>query len=268
MTTPAWQVYALRYATHERRRRDNFIARDAHDDHAMPLDYFVWVIVSGTRRILVDTGFSAAEAAARRRTFLRCPIDALADLGTGIGEITDVILTHLHYDHAGNLPRVPGARFHVQSTEMAYATGAFMRHAALRHPYSADDVCELVRRVFDERVSFHDGISELAPGVTLHHVGGHTAGMQVVRVHTRRGWMVLASDAVHYYENMWARSPYPAVFHVGEMMRGFERVEALAESPAHIIPGHDPLVRLRYPAFDPGRPELFRLDQDPVEVRS
>lgn len=86
------------------------------------------------------------------------------------------------------------------------------------------------------------------------HVGGHTRGLQVVRVHTARGWIVLASDASHYYENYARRSPFPIVIDVGDMLRGYERIEALADSPAHIIPGHDPLTMTQYQSAGP--PEL------------
>jgi len=97
-------------------------------------------------------------------------------------------------------------------------------------------------------VRFHDGDAELAPGISLHYIGGHTMGLQVVRVATRRGWLVLASDASHFYANMEQVRPFPIVYNVAEMVEGYERLRALADSPAHIIPGHDPLVLERYPA--------------------
>jgi glyoxylase-like metal-dependent hydrolase (beta-lactamase superfamily II) len=84
--------------------------------------------------------------------------------------------------------------------------------------------------------------------VSLHHIGGHTMGLQVVRVETRRGALVLASDASHFYANMEQVRPFPIVWSVAEMVDGYRRLRALAESPAHIIPGHDPLVLQRYPA--------------------
>jgi glyoxylase-like metal-dependent hydrolase (beta-lactamase superfamily II) len=114
------------------------------------------------------------------------------------------------------------------------------------------------------RVAFHDGDDELAPGVTLHHIGGHSMGLQVVRVRTRRGWVVVASDASHFYANMEQGRPYPVLFNVGEMLEGFNTVRKLAESPRHVIPGHDPLVLTRYPA-KPGLAGIIaRLDADPI----
>ncbi len=100
--TPDYEVYAIRYATHARQRSENFMLRDPHDG-PMPMDFFVWLLRSGEREILVDTGFNAAAAAARNRNLLRCPIKALRNLGVDPDGIKDVVLTHLHYDHAGNL---------------------------------------------------------------------------------------------------------------------------------------------------------------------
>ena len=97
-------------------------------------------------------------------------------------------------------------------------------------------------------VRFHDGDEEIAPGITLHRIGGHTMGLQVMRVWTRRGWVMMASDAAHFYANMEEGRPYPVVFNTAEMLEGFATLRRLASSADHIIPGHDPLVLARYPA--------------------
>jgi glyoxylase-like metal-dependent hydrolase (beta-lactamase superfamily II) len=243
----SYEIYAVRYASLvERRRSENFIQRDAHDG-PMPLDFFVWLLKSGDRAILVDTGFNAATAASRQRNFLRCPIDSLSLLGTDASSIEDVIITHLHYDHAGNLKKLPRARFHVQDDEVDYATGRCMCHPVMRHAYSVEDVVDLVRCVYADRVVFHRGNDEIAPGVELLYIGGHTKGLQSVRVHTSRGWVVLASDATHFYENMQLKRPFPIVYNVADMLEGYGKLAANADSPDHIVPGHDPAVLQRYP---------------------
>lgn len=250
---PCWEAYALRYATVARRRRDNFVnpPGDAHDC-AMPMDYFVWLLRNGDRCVLVDTGFNEAAARSRQREFLRCPIDGLRLLGVEPGQIRDVILTHLHYDHAGNVDRLPQARFHVQEAEMQYATGRYMGLRPLRHSYCVDDVKHLIDGLWQERVVFHAGDVAWAPGVELLHIGGHTQGLQAVRVHTARGWLVLASDAAHFYDNAQELAPFPIVHDVGMMLEGHRRLLALAASPSHFIPGHDPLVRQRFSAVAEG----------------
>ena len=124
----------------------------------------------------------------------------------------------------------------------------------------------MVRRVFEGRVRFHDGWSDIAPGLSVHHVGGHTNGLQVVRVRTRRGWLVLASDASHFYANMDQERPFPIVYNLGDMLAGYRTLDALAESHEHVIPGHDPLVLQRYPAAAKGLEGwVVRLDADPLD---
>jgi len=132
-------------------------------------------------------------------------------------------------------------------------------------PFEAGDVASMVGKIFEGRVEFHDGDDELAPGVTVHRIGGHSMGLQAVRVRTRRGWVVLASDATHYYANMDQGRPYPIIYNVGEMLEGFNTLRKLADSPAHIIPGHDPLVMVRYPAAKAGLEGVaVRLDVEPL----
>jgi glyoxylase-like metal-dependent hydrolase (beta-lactamase superfamily II) len=182
---------------------------------------------------------------------VRSPSEALAAVGIDAATVSDVVLTHLHYDHAGGLQQFPAARFHVQDREMAYATGRHMGRAALSHAFTADHVGELVHLVHRGRVVFHAGDEELSPGLSVHLIGGHTDGLQVVRVRTESGWLVLASDASHYYENMNSGRPFPIVYDVGAMLDGFDRVRRLASDPNAVVPGHDPLVLERYPAARP-----------------
>lgn len=215
----------------------------------MPLDYFVWLIKDGTSSWLVDAGFNKDMAERRARDFLRCPISALGALGVAPSEVSDLIVTHLHYDHAGNLDLLPNARIHIQEREVHYATGCNMCKPIFRGAFAVEDVVQVVRSVYADRVSFIHGEATIAPGIEAHLIGGHTHGLQVVRVHTKRGWIVLASDASHYYENLEAESPYPIVYHVGEMVAGWDKVAKLAQSGQHIVPGHDPDVLKRYPAF-------------------
>lgn len=246
-----WTAYAVKYADRNTRTRaDSFL----HDDHpALPhgMDYFVWVLESPTRRILVDTGYDTAEAKRRGRPILRDPALALRALDLEAETIDTVIITHLHYDHAGGLGRYPNAQFHLQAADMSFATGPCMCDPDLRAPFTADHICEMVRHIYSGRVVFHEGDGLIAPGVTVHKIGGHSRGLQAVRVMTANGPLCLASDAAHYYENFAARKLFPIVVNPEDMLRGFDRIVELAEDPGRVIPGHDPLVRERFPEFGP-----------------
>ena len=243
-----FDVFAIRYARlGGRHAAENFIGADPHEA-ASGLDYFIWVARRGDNCFVIDTGFAEPAATRRQRDLLRCPIDALRLLDIAPEMVRDVVITHLHYDHAGNLDKLPAAHFHLQDREMTYATGRCMCHATLRHAFDLEDVLHMVRHVYGGRAEFHDGDVELAPGLTLHRVGGHTAGLQIVRVWTRRGWVVLASDAAHLYSNYEEERPFPSVHNVADMLEGYRQLHRLADSADHIVPGHDPLVMARYPA--------------------
>ena len=257
-----WEVYSLKYADRAARTRaDSFIFDDNHDaPHAM--DYFIWVLRRGAEVILVDTGYDAQEGAARGRPIRMDPVTALAPLGIAPEEVDRVIVTHLHYDHAGGLHLFPNASLHLQAAEMAFATGPCMCHDTLRMPYTASHICEAVRRLYSGKVIFHDGDAEVAEGVTVHCIGGHSRGLQCVRVRTQAGWLVLASDAAHFYENFLARKPFPIVVDLQNMLDGFEMLRRLASAPRLIVPGHDPLVRDYFPPDM--APHIHRLDHGPI----
>ena len=260
-----YELFAVKYASHSRTAAANFI--DPPDPHeAMPIDYFIWAAVSGERTFVIDMGFTAETAEDRGRTFLRCPTEALALIGVDAATVKDVIVTHFHYDHIGNFDKFPSAEFHLQDREMAFATGRHMLDATQGSSMNVDDVVGMVRHVYGRRVRFHDGDAELAPGISLHHIGGHTAGLQVVRVVTKRGSVVVASDACHLYANMELRNPFPVIFEKEKVLAGYDTLLDLAPSPARIVPGHDPLVMDRYPAVsDDLKGIAVRLDVEPRE---
>ena len=261
---PEYEVHAVRYARHDRPASENFLGGDPHDV-PMPLDYFVWTISGGGKTFVIDTGFTVEQARRRKRDYLRSPGDGLKSLGIDPDKIEAVIVTHMHYDHAGNLDLLPNATFHIQDREMQFCTGRCMCHHTMSHSFEVEDVVGMVRRVFDGRVTFHDGDAEIAPGLSVHSIGGHTMGLQCVRVMTRRGWLVLASDAAHLYTHLEQGRAFPVVYNVADMLEGHKILRRLAASPAHIIPGHDPEVMRRYPAARQGLENIaVRLDADPV----
>ena len=243
---PLYEVYAVKYATREARSSEHFHGGDPHDG-PMAMDYFVWAAVSDEHTVVVDSGFSAEVAERRRRRHLRCPTHGLGALGIDCARLPLVILTHLHYDHVGNLQKFPAADFVVQDEEMAFWTGRYASKGHFRHIVEVEDVVQLVRENFAGRLRFVCGTREVAPGITVHRVGGHAAGLQVVRVSTARGNIVLASDATHYYANIEEDRPYSVVNDLAEMYEAFEIVRTLADSPEHVVPGHDPLVMERFP---------------------
>jgi glyoxylase-like metal-dependent hydrolase (beta-lactamase superfamily II) len=264
MPTEYPEVYAIRYARHDgRTAAQNFIGGDPHEA-SEPLDFYVWAIKNSRGTILVDTGFDEAMAKKRSRTVLRPIVEGLRSVGIAPDEVSDVIITHLHYDHAGNYDLFPRARYHLQDCEMSYATGRCMCDATLRIPFEADDVSAMVRKVFSDRVTFHDGDATISPGITVHRIGGHSMGLQSVRVETQRGAVVLASDASHLYAHLTERKVFPIVYKTEDVIAGYDKLKTLAASDRHIVPGHDPDVLKRYPSASAALGDwVARLDLDP-----
>jgi glyoxylase-like metal-dependent hydrolase (beta-lactamase superfamily II) len=257
------EVFAIRYGHHDRKAAENYILGDPHDI-LQPLDFYVWAIVGASGAIILDTGFDLAMAAKRQREMIKPVGEGLQALGIDPGSVETVIISHMHYDHVGNYDLFPRAHYHLQDDEMAYATSRYMCHTALRMPFEADDVIAMVRKLFAGRVTFHDGEDEIVPGVTVHRIGGHSRGLQSVRVKTRRGYVALAADAAHLYTHLDGGRIFPITYNVGEVLEGYERLKKLATSRDHIVPGHDPLVLARYPAAKPGLEGwVVRLDAAP-----
>ena len=139
----AYEIYAIRYGHHDRRSGANYIGGDPHDV-LEPLDYFVWAIV-GPHTFILDSGFDETMGRKRERTITKPVGEGLKAIGIDPATVEQVIVSHLHFDHAGNYDLFPRARYHLQDCEMAYATGRCMCHAHLRLPFEADDVTSMVR---------------------------------------------------------------------------------------------------------------------------
>jgi glyoxylase-like metal-dependent hydrolase (beta-lactamase superfamily II) len=136
---------------------------------------------------------------------------------------------------------------------------------AVQMPFTVDHVCAMVRRVYAGRVVFHDGSGQVAPGVHVHRLGGHSRGLQVVEVETENGPLVLASDAAHYWENYLTGKLFPIVVDAVDMAKGFATLLRLGKNdPGRIIPGHDPLVRAHYP-LSGAAAHIIRLDKGPIK---
>jgi len=260
---PEYNLYAIRYATRDAMRSQHFMGGDAHDG-PMPMDYFMWVAVGEHHQVVIDVGFSREAAEKRGRTFLCEPAESLKLVGVDPIAVSDVILTHLHYDHAGNLPAFPEARFHIQESEMHFATGCSIRHRYFSSGYEVEDIVNVVRLNYARRVMMHKGSAEIVRGIWVEPTPGHSPGQQVVLVNTRRGIVVLASDCVHYYENLQRHRPYPSACNVVEMLESFDKVLQLAGDIDHVIPGHDPLVMQIYPLVSEALAgQIVRLDVAP-----
>jgi len=244
------EVYAVKFAEHPGGTRGTGFhgtAGEPHDD-PKPLDYFVWLIRSPDRDIVLDVGYTAETAMRRGRVHHREPSDALRLLNVIPEQVDTVILSHFHYDHTGDLDAFPQATFVVQEAEMAFWTGPYGPRKEFSRAVEPGDLERLLQLNYQGRLRFEDGAAEVADGVDVFAVGGHTPGLQVTRVHTARGPVLLAADAAHFYANLEEEAPFAVFTDLRLMYRSYRTMKQLVDDPALIVPGHDPLVFDRFPA--------------------
>lgn len=240
----SYEILAVHYTERQARRCEVFYGD--FDQSPVTLAYFIWVIRGRGRTVLVDLGFTEEVARKRGRQLQRTIPECLRQVGLSPADIRDVIITHFHFDHVGTYRLFPNATFWVQEAEMSFFTGPLAHCYPFNVLAEAADVAGLVELNFAGRVRFIDGDRELWPGISVHRVGGHSPGLQVVRVETDRGRAVIASDAAHFYRNLEARLPFYLLHSVADAHRAFDRVLELADSPELILPGHDPAVLERF----------------------
>ncbi|PXY22351.1 N-acyl homoserine lactonase family protein [Prauserella muralis] len=251
----AYEVLAVRYATRETVASQVYLNHHvyAEPDRPMRMDYFFWVLRNDVRTIVVDTGFTPQVGDRRGRTTTCGVPEALRRLGIDPAAVGQVVVTHAHYDHAGNLGLFGAAEVLISNAEFEFWTGPYAWRVQFGHSAERADVEELARLARAGRLTRFTGRHRPAPGVELQEVGGHTPGQVIALVRAAGGTVVLASDAVHYYEELDRDRPFVAVADLRAMYAGFDRIRALAED-AVLVPGHDPEVLTRFPPLDPADP--------------
>ncbi|GAA0320017.1 N-acyl homoserine lactonase family protein [Kineococcus aurantiacus] len=246
-----WTVSLVHYADRDGVRGQHFADHDEHAGEPHPTAYFCWLLVGAAEVVLVDAGISPGRAAAAPGLRYRgSPVALLADAGVGADDVDRCVLTHLHYDHTGCVRELPRARLVVQRAELDYWTGPVAQRIRREHWLRTPaDVEHVARAVAAGRGTALDGDADLAAGLSVHLVGGHTAGTQVVRVVTAAGPLVVASDASHFYENLEADRPGPLLHTTGLVHAAYDRVRELSAGGPGFLPGHDPGVLHRFPAL-------------------
>ncbi len=241
-----WEAYAIRYATVPAFRVSGLIA-GADTSRRLDLAMSVWLLKSSSgRTVLVDAGFQRADLIARWKPvgFMR-PDSAVARAGVKATDVTDVVISHIHWDHFDGAGLFPNARIWIQRDEVDHhidAAGA-VRDRAIDAP----DALLLTTLRAQGRLAYVDGdAQEIIPGITVYTGGKHTYQSQYAGVHTAQGTIVIASDNMYLYENLEMHLPIAQTLDAASNLAAQARMVTLATSPRLIVPGHDPAVYLRF----------------------
>ena len=242
---PTYEVYAVRYATIPGFPVRGLIA-GADSSRRMDIAMSVWLLRSGTRTVLVDAGFYRDKFVQRwKPADFVTPGEAVARAGVRAADVTDIIVSHVHWDHADGLDLFPNARIWIQKEEYRHHVGA--QGGALDRAIDPDDAKMLADLAAHGRVQQIDGDStEIIPGITVFTGGKHTFASQYATVRTRGGTVVIASDNMYLYENLDRHRPIAQTLDSVSNLAAQERMKRLASSPRLIVPGHDPAVFVRF----------------------
>ncbi len=244
---PQYQVYAIRYATIPDFRVAGLV-KGADPARQLDIAMMVWLIQGNGRNILVDSGFYREQFFRQWKVndFVK-PSESVAQLGLKPEDITDVIITHMHWDHADGMDLFPKARIWLQKDEYAYYTGEAWQQKGTHGGIDPEDVLAVVKLNLEGRVGLVNGdAQEIIPGLTCYIGGKHTFQSQYVGVSTNAGTVVLASDNMYLYENLEKHLPIAQTLDADSNLRAQDRMRQLAANPRLIIPGHDPAVFERF----------------------
>jgi glyoxylase-like metal-dependent hydrolase (beta-lactamase superfamily II) len=247
--SPVYEAYAVRYATLLGYDVASLV-QGADPKRKLDLAMVFWVLKAPSGRIvLVDAGFYRPEIVKRKDvTAYTRPDKALAKLGIKPEEVTDVVISHMHWDHADGVDLFPKAQIWIQKNEYGASAGAERKIAANDDGKLPGHYQALIDLNKAGRVHQVDGdAKEIVPGVTVYTGGKHTFESQYVGVKTRAGVMIIASDNVYLYENLDKHVPIAQTVDARSNLQAQDRMKKLASNLRLIIPSHDPEVFVRFP---------------------
>lgn len=234
-----WQIVIVRHGTRETVRSDAFLNYSFYNEPDGPhrVDYYFWVLRRGGQVVIVDTGFSTAEGTRRDRDILIDPVQALRELGIDPEDGASVIITHAHYDHVGNIGAFPNSQVFISRAEWEFWTDELAEKTLFSHFGDQKAIRELKSAEDQSRLTLFEETCFVAPGIEVTVLGGHTPGQAIVTVTTSKGTVVLASDAVHFHEELDRDMLFQSMT---DLPQSYHALERLRQHPATcLVSGHD-----------------------------
>jgi glyoxylase-like metal-dependent hydrolase (beta-lactamase superfamily II) len=244
-----YEVYALSYGTYPGFPVSALVS-GADKNRKIDLQMMIWLVKgSNGKRILVDSGCYHDTITQLKgiKNFIK-PSETLIKVGLSANDITDVIVSHMHWDHADGIDLFPNAKIWIQKEEYNYYTGAAWQPGGKHGGIEPEDVLTLVRLNTQQKVNLIDGDDrEIIDGIHVYIGGRHTFASQYVGVHTDSGTVVIASDNMYLYENLEKHAPIAQTFDADSNIKAQDRMRQIASRADVIVPGHDPEVFVKFP---------------------
>lgn len=220
-----------------------------------------WLIKGNGKNILVDCGFwkDIEDAKEFKLSSYQRPDSALLKLGIKAGDVTDVILSHPHWDHIDGIGLFPNAQVWIQKEDYNYFVGSAWQKNANKGGYYSNNVRQIVDLNLTGKLILVNGDDkEIIPGIKVFTGSRHTYNSQYVLVQSGKNKIVLASDNIWVYynlEHLLPATPNGTLDPVG-YVKAMQRMKTLASDPKFIIPGHDAAVFDKFPKIADGIVEI------------
>jgi glyoxylase-like metal-dependent hydrolase (beta-lactamase superfamily II) len=250
---PNYEIYAIKYATLKAFPLGGLVEGEDRNQK-LDIGMYIFLVKGGGHNVLFDCGFYRPQFMRQwKPADYEIPSAAVERAGVKASDITDVVISHIHWDHADGFDLFPNAKVWIQKEELEYYAGDAWSGGKKRTAADADDIIGLVKANTEGRLNLVNGdAQQILPGITAYIGGKHTYQSQFIGVKTADGTAVLASDNVYMYMNLEKRKPIAATLDRDSNLRAQDRMKDLASNPKLIVPGHDPAVMKNFAEVAPG----------------
>ena len=249
---PNYDVYALKF-TSETKIPISLVAIDGTQTDSLAAIFMFWLIKEKNgKNILVDAGFHKDVEVAKELGFMNYvrPDSVLSEIGLKATDISDIILTHPHWDHIDGIDLFPNAQVWIQKSDYNYFVGNAWQKNGIDWGFKKKDVRKLVEANLSGKLNLVEGDNvEIITGIIVYTGSKHTFNSQFVLVESGGEKIIIASDNIYTYYNLehLKSPPMPATFDTTAYVKSMERMKKLSSNLKFIIPGHDALLFKRFP---------------------